>query len=260
VLRSWPYGESDKIVSFFTVEHGKVTGIAKGARRSRKRFLNSLELFSFVNLRFQERANSSLAFIHACDWIRVFKDLTRNLEKIAAAAYLVEIADELTREREQNRPLFEHLMQGLTFIEEKGTSLSFLTIFEMKLLKLSGYQPMLDHCRRCREKRPGTRHEFGDRQPEVPSSGSRAGWRFSPYDGGILCEACSPFRRDTIPLSLEALDTLARIQQVASVSVPCTGISLSALKETRSVLPRFIQFQINKELKSVPFLDAFSSV
>ena len=65
VLRTWPFGESDKIVSFLTESHGKLTGIAKGAKRSRKRFVNSLEPFSLVNLRFQDRAHSNLAFIVA---------------------------------------------------------------------------------------------------------------------------------------------------------------------------------------------------
>ena len=48
VLRARPYGESDKIVSFLTEDFGKLSGIAKGALRSRRRFVNSLEPFSLV--------------------------------------------------------------------------------------------------------------------------------------------------------------------------------------------------------------------
>ncbi|HYT53423.1 MAG TPA: DNA repair protein RecO, partial [Verrucomicrobiae bacterium] len=55
VLRSRPFGESDKIVSFLTENYGKLTGIAKGALRSRKRFVNSLEPFALINLCFQDR-------------------------------------------------------------------------------------------------------------------------------------------------------------------------------------------------------------
>jgi len=57
VLRTRPFGESDKIVSLLTENFGKMTGIAKGALRSRRRFVNSLEPFSLVNLRFQERVH-----------------------------------------------------------------------------------------------------------------------------------------------------------------------------------------------------------
>ncbi|MFQ5903116.1 MAG: DNA repair protein RecO [Candidatus Binatia bacterium] len=242
VLRSWPYGESDKIVSFLTERHGKVTGIAKGAKRSRKRFVNTLEPFSLVNLRFQDRPHSTLAFVHACDLIRGFKDLTTSLEKIAHASYLVEIADGLTGEREENRPLFEHLREGLIFVEERGTFLSFLTFFELKLLKLSGYQPMLEHCRRCGR----------GWQPHL-----QAKWRFSPRDGGILCEFCSTFRKEAMPLSLEAINALTDLQNSNGILSHHLSLPPTVLKESRSVLLRFIQFQINRELKSAPFLDAF---
>src|ERR671922_221952 len=98
VLRARPFGESDKIVSLLTESHGKVTGVAKGAKRSRKRFVNSLEPFSLVNLRFQDRPYSNLAFILASDLSLGFKHLATSLEKISYASYLVEITDALIRE------------------------------------------------------------------------------------------------------------------------------------------------------------------
>ena len=87
VLRSWSFGESDKIVSFLTESHGKLTGIAKGAKRSRKRFANSLEPFSLVNLRFLDRA-AGLVFIQGCELVQVFKSLTARLDKFALSYFL----------------------------------------------------------------------------------------------------------------------------------------------------------------------------
>ncbi len=244
VLRSWPFGESDKIVSFLTESHGKVTGIAKGAKRSRKRFANTLEPFSLVHLRFQDRPHSSLAFVHACDLTRTFKDLTANLEKIAYAFYLLEITDELSSEREENRPLFEHLKEGLIFLEEEQASPVFLIFFELRLLKLSGYQPAFEHCRRC-----GKEGKFGQQTQ----------WRFSPRDGGILCEPCSAFRRELMALSSEALHALREVQEMNHVPPIACSYAPSALAESRAALFQFIQFQINKELKSASFLARFSS-
>ena len=152
VLRTWPFGESDKIVSFLTESHGKLTGIAKGAKRSRKRFVNSLEPFSLVNLRFQDRTHSNLVFILAADLAFGFKDLLSSLEKISFASYLVEITDGLIGEREENYLVFRHLRDGLAQLE-RSISLTFLTSFELKLLKLTGYQPLLDSCRRCSKQR-----------------------------------------------------------------------------------------------------------
>ena len=73
VLRTRPFGESDKIVSFLTENFGKITGIAKGAMRSRKRFVNSLEPFSLVNLCFQDRAHTNLVFILGAELAHGFR-------------------------------------------------------------------------------------------------------------------------------------------------------------------------------------------
>ena len=242
VLRSWSFGESDKIVCFLTESHGKLTGIAKGAKRSRKRFVNSLEPFSLVNLRFRDRPGGSLAFVEACDLIQVFKELTTSLERIAYASYLTEITDRLSGDREENRALFAHLRDGLSFIEENGASLPFVAFFELKLLRLSGYQPMLGRCRRCGR---GWR-------------GGMLGWGFSLRDGGILCEGCSAFRKEVLPLSLEALGAMAELQQAQGILPNHLAYPSEVLRESHLALLRFIQFQVGRELKSAPFLDAFS--
>ncbi|MFQ5681771.1 MAG: DNA repair protein RecO [Candidatus Binatia bacterium] len=243
VLRSRPFGESDKIVSFFTQDYGKVTGIAKGAKRSRKRFVNSLEPFSLVNLYFYNSLHGSLAFVHACNLVQAFNDLSTSLEKVAHASYIVEITEALSSEREENRLIFEHLKQALSLVEAEGPSLPFLTYFELKLLKLAGYEPMLEHCRRCAK---NWRVE------------SQVEWCFSPRDGGILCGSCSAFRKATMPLSLAAVDALSNLQKANPVFSHHAAPTPSVLKEGQAVLLRFIQFQVDKELKSARFIDTFS--
>ena len=250
VLRSWPYGESDKIVSFYTRNHGKVSGIAKGAKRSRRRFLNVLEPFSLVRLSFHERRQSGLVFIQSCDWVYVFKDLNKKLSKISYASYLIEITDELTREREENPALFDHLREGLLFIEDHQIAPSFLTAFEMKLLRLSGYEPMLQRCRRC-----GKRPPLAALGTQLLPLDALGGWSFSPREGGILCRSCCRYRKEAIPLSLEALGVLAHCQRYEGFDGSLAGLPTQAVDETRALLPLFIQFQISKKLKSVAFLD-----
>jgi len=241
VLRSRSYGESDKIVSFFTENYGKVTGIAKGAKNSKRRFVNSLEPFSYVQLRFQDYAHGSLAFIHASDFIQVFKRLTSTLEKIALASFLVEVTDELTKERDENAALFEHLRNGLRFIETERESEAFLVFYELKLLRLVGYQPFLSSCRRCRKSWNG---EETNR------------WNFCFGDGGILCAACSLFRKDSFPVSQKSLSLLSLLQTDDFSQVDSAEVSRTAFGEPRILLHRFIQFHINKSLKSSAFLDA----
>jgi DNA repair protein RecO (recombination protein O) len=245
VLRTWPIGESDKIVSFLTENHGKLTGIAKGAKRSRKRFVNSLEPFSLVNLRFQDRVHSNLAFILASDLSLGFKNLLTSLEKISLASYLVEITDGLIGEREENLLVFRHLRDALIHLEKQAMSLSFLTFFELKLLQLVGYQPWLDCCKRCgRERRD--------------ASGTR--WHFSARDGGILCDPCSRLRKEIFTLSATTLEIMMNLQGEKNVMASDSSLPTAMLKEIRSALLRFIEFHMEREIKSAVFLHQFCSV
>lgn len=245
VLRTWPFGESDKIVSFLTENHGKLTGIAKGAKRSRKRFVNSLEPFSLVNLRFQDRAHSNLAFILASDLSLGFKHLATSLEKIFFASYLVEITDGLIGEREENRLVFRHLRDGLIHLEKQAMSLSFLTFFELKLLELAGYRPLLDGCRRCGRER---------RDPSATC------WHFSARDGGIFCDPCSRLRREIFPLSAATLEILMNLQEEKNVIAFDISPPTAMLKEIRSAVLRFIELHMEREIKSAAFLHQFCSV
>lgn len=245
VLRTRPFGESDKIVSFLTERYGKLTGIAKGAMRSRKRFVNSLEPFALVNLSFQDRPHGNLAFLLSADLVSGFRQLATALDRISYASYLVEITDGLSAEREESTAVFQHLKDGLGYLAENGASLRFLTLFELKLLHLAGYQPILDGCKRCRKNRVG---------------GVVCQWHFSPIDGGILCESCSRNCRETLPLGCKSTEVLAALQAGGDDLPSRLSLPLSVVTEIRSVILRFIQFQMDREIKSAPFLEHFSSV
>ena len=173
--------------------------------------------------------------------MRGFKQLTRNLGRIACAAYITEITSELVREREENGEIFQHLYEGLIYLDENEISRFFLTFFELKLLRLAGYDPMLEGCCRCKKKwRSGA-----------------GKWSFSHRDGGILCAACCDSRREIVALSEETLHAFAgfRAQERYALDSPLTDPKV--LQESRFLLPCFIQYQINKPLKSVRFLDSF---
>jgi DNA repair protein RecO (recombination protein O) len=245
VLRNRPYGESDKIVSFFTEKFGKLTGIAKGALRSRKRFVNSLEPFALVNLRFQDPPHSNLAFIVAADLVTSFRKLLRSLERISYASYLVEITDGLIGEREENQAVFQHLRNGLSYLEENEPSLRFLTSFELKLLRLAGYRPHLDNCKRCHK--------------HVPH-GAACRWHLSPVDGGILCESCAHMRKEVLPLGGASIELLTALQVERDELPARLSLPVSVVQEIRSAVIRFIQFHMEREIKSAPFLSTFSSV
>src|SRR5574340_1253579 len=97
ILRSRAYGEADKIVTFLSADAGKLTGIAKGAKNSRRRFANCLDPLTQVQVHFRVRVGASLVFMESCDLIQPPLRLTDPV-KFAYASYLVELIDQLTGE------------------------------------------------------------------------------------------------------------------------------------------------------------------
>jgi DNA repair protein RecO (recombination protein O) len=239
VLRARPFGESDKIVSFLTRDFGKIFGIAKGALRSRKRFVNSLEPLALVNLRFQERLHSSLTFILTAELTFGYRQLVNSFESISHAAYLVEITDGLVGEREENSAVYQHLSESLRRLEAQGTSLRFLTSYELKLLSLVGYQPMLDQCQLC---------------AKAPWTGATQAWHFSLIGGGILCDSCAACSRESQPLSVRAIEVLGALQAGPSDLPASYSLPSSVVSEIRAVAMALVQHHMSREIKSAVFL------
>ncbi|MGH7823105.1 MAG: DNA repair protein RecO, partial [Candidatus Binatia bacterium] len=107
MLRTRVYGESDKIVTFLTRDFGKLSAIAKGALRSRRRFVNSLEPFTHVRLGFRIRPQSDLAWVESAEIVRPVRNVTRDLDRYAWSTYVLEVLDCMVEGREAEPAVFE---------------------------------------------------------------------------------------------------------------------------------------------------------
>ena len=103
VLRTREYGESDKIVTVLSQTSGKFSGIAKGAKRSQRRFPGTLEIFSHVTLDYRRRPHSELAFLDRAVLLQPWPRILSSLERFTAASHVVELADKMTVEAEVGR-------------------------------------------------------------------------------------------------------------------------------------------------------------
>ncbi|HBA90003.1 MAG TPA: DNA repair protein RecO [Geobacter sp.] len=141
VLRVTDYGEADRIVSLFTLEHGKLQGVAHGAKRSRKRFGGALE--PFAHLKLQLQAGKGLPTLCCADIVSVFPGIRGELDKIGCAAYACELVERLTPDEEPNPRLFRLLYRYLERLDQAPPSPSDRRFFAVNLLKILGYQPDL---------------------------------------------------------------------------------------------------------------------
>ena len=149
VVRGRAFGESDKIVTFLTRDLGKVTGIAKGAKRSKRRFVNVLEPFTAVDVTLRVRQHSDLAFINACVLAEVYYSFTRDLEKFGYASYVMELTDRLIRGQEAGAETYDLVRDVLRFLDRCRPEPGILRAFELHLLRQTGYEPVLHECQGC---------------------------------------------------------------------------------------------------------------
>jgi len=237
VLRSIPYGESDKIVTLYTLDFGKIKGIAKGAKRSRKRFANTLEICSYIHATFFEKEHLDLVRLSHCDLIRPFQGLREEITKLAWASYLIELVDAMTAEKIKNKALFRLLILFLNLIDRGFLKEEIQRVFEVRLLSHLGYQPQFNHCTRCQKALSGEKFFFSARQ------------------GGVLCPSCTTNLPDLVPVSLGTIKTLLLAQSIPLEKVGRISFSPQSLKESQAVLTLFLQQYLGKELKSKKFLE-----
>ena len=240
VLRSMPYGESDQIITLYTLAFGKIKGIAKGAKRSRKRFGNTLEICSYITATFFEKETLDLVRLSHCELLRPFAGLREDIAKLAWASYLIELVNALTAERIKNKALFRLLIVFLNLIDRGTLKEEIQRVFEVRLLSLLGYQPQFNHCTRCQ------RGLFGER------------FFFGAKEGGVVCSSCAANLPGLMPVSLGTIKTLLLAQSIPLERVGRISFSPQSLKESQAVLTLFLQQYLGKELKTKKFLEQIS--
>jgi DNA repair protein RecO (recombination protein O) len=238
VLRLLDYGESDRIVTFCTADFGKIRGIAKGARRSRKRFVNALEPFCRSRIFFSRRGPDSLALIEGCDVLSHFPAIRADLDKTLAASCLIDLTDQFTPEDKKNEASFFLLLDFLQLLEGSVMTDALLRFFEIRLLRISGYDPVLDRCLYCKT-----------------PIGKQAAYRFDAAKGGLTCNVCGPGSRDAIPVSLGTIRTLLLGREMEIGRLGRLLLSGQSADESRRLLAHFIRHILGRELKSVHVLN-----
>ena len=237
VIRSIHYGESDKIVTFFTKDFGKMKGIAKGARRSRKRFQNALDLFSHLRLIFFDKEGMGLVRAETCDILHTFPNIREDLKKIFYGNYYLELVNEMAGEREKNIKAFTLLLYFLSTLDTMEPQEEQLRMFEIRMLSLFGYQPNLRKCALCKK-------DWEDLK-ESPFV------FFSFEKGGLICERCSKPWSNLPSFSFGTARLIERISQAELEKIQRFKFTLQALSESGEILPQFITYQLGKELKSL---------
>lgn len=241
ILRARAYRDSDKIVTFLTRDFGKLTGIAKGAKNSRRRFANCLDPLTRVRVYFRAKPSASLVFMESCDLLgpaTVFADPV----KFAYGSYLIELTDQLTGEGHAVPELYDLLHAGLSELEHGAATAAFLRAFELHLLDLTGYEPHLETCAVCRRPLIDRPRVFLD-----------------AVHGSFVCDTCRSPEQSWVSVEGETIATLDRLKDASLHEAQALRLPRALATEAAQLLGRLLSLHVGRPLKSVGLIASLSS-
>lgn len=233
VLKSIPYGETNKIVTLFTKEAGKITAMARGAKKPASRLAAITQ--TFTHGLFLVRSGRGMGTLEQGEIVNSVRTIREDLEASAYAGLIVELIDKLTEEQTPNQAIFQLLEQSLHAIDEEYDPQAIALFVQWKMLPVSGIYPILHECANCRS----TEGEFA----------------FSFQQIGFLCHRC--FGID--PYIIRLSPTYVKLIRMF-YSVPLSDIGKLELKSiTKTFMQKLINTiydeQIGVHLKSRGFLE-----
>jgi len=239
VLQVRDHGDSDKIVTLYSLTHGKIILIAKGAKRSKKRFLNKLELFSLLDVCLAPSRHSSMMRLDQADLLAPFPLLREDYDLYVAASLLCELVLHWTREQDSEEELFRLLVWALESLAARGVAVERTVIFfHLKLLDLLGYRPDLSACLDCRTAgAPGVRY------------------RFSSTRNGLVCSRCDAMAGgNRQPLSIQTIQSLRLVQDMDREKSERLRLAPQVISESLAMLKGYDSHLLQREAQSWSFL------
>lgn len=235
VLRIIEFSETSLVVTLLTRELGRVTAIAKGARRPKGPFEGSLDLLAVCRVVVIRKRGDNLDLLTEAKLLRRFRGGERSLGRTYAGYYVAELLRLVTEDHDPHADLYDLTIRTLGEIDGSGDCATALAYFDAQTLRIVGLQPGTDRCTGC-----------GGTVPDSP----RVAFSFDA--GGIVCHACRPHQSRSVSLRRGVLDLLRHLQAPETdSSIP---IDPALYGEFRSVMNRYIESQLGVVPRMQPFL------
>lgn len=234
VLRTYRYGEADRIVVFLTEDRGKKRGVAKNATKSRKRFGAGLEAFTRGRVTYVEREGRELVRLDRIEPtvspMRAALGRTddEGARALGFAGYFAELVDEWAPDAMANERLFRLAASVGEALGRGGSAECLARYFEFWLLRLEGVYPALQQCARC----AGTLADGAELEPGE--------WQF-------VCARCG---HGGLPLSKEAFRWLRRAASDGPVALAEAGAEVMPMRELEVLHARLIALHLERDLRS----------
>jgi DNA repair protein RecO (recombination protein O) len=237
ILRTFPLGEADRLVSFFGRASGRMRGVAAGARSVKNRYGSTLSVMSHVQLWYVEKETRELVRIQQCELLESLNKAQSDYALSTGLAIVSEIAELVLPDHEVSEPMFRLMLLTAREVERTGDWTLPVSYFAFWTVRLGGWLPRFDRCAKC-----GT--PFG----AAPSYA--AGWA-----DGLYCENCrsagmrvisSDARKLAETFAGTSLDRLGASGMSSSETLSST--SGPAVQELREAALNWLEHHTEKKL------------
>jgi DNA repair protein RecO (recombination protein O) len=240
MLRRVEYGDDDLILTFFSLERGKISLIAKAAKKSIKRFGGILQLFSLLEIVGSASRGKGLAILQEAAVKHPFSEICADFRKTAYASYWAELIHDWIPDNERQDGLFflfRHVLEELDSGRSTAEGLSVL--FQMRLLVLSGHNPNLNHCCRCQTSLAAIKQDR---------------LFFDIARGGIACTSCGSSISGGLHLSKGTVMQLLWIASGDLAKASRIRFSSRTIAEALGLMEAFVPYHLGRQPKSLKFL------
>lgn len=235
ILKTFPLGEADRLVSFLGRSSGKVRGVAGGARRLKNRFGSTLELLSHVQLWYVERETRDLVRIQQCELLESFHKAQSEYELNTGLAAVSEIVERVVPEHEVTEPMFRLVLLAAREVERRADWQLPLAYFAYWTVRLGGWLPPLDTCVGCGS-----------------ALGSFGGFHW-PHAAGVYCKNC---RRAGMQGMDPAVRSLAeRFAGRALDKLEIVAAEQKVMRDLREAALNWIEFHTERKLMTRELLE-----
>jgi len=236
VLKSISYSESSLISRIYTKEFGKISVLARGAKKVKSGKAGILEPMNIVELQINFNESRDLQILREISINQNLSQIRSNIQKLAIGLVMVEILDKTTQSNDQSEILFRLIKKSLiTLCNSSINHLTLLLFYYLQLSKYSGFNPIHEHCYQC--------NEF-----LIEAI-------FHSQNGHLYCKNCN--HNDGIYLSKEKLQFLKLLSTTHINNLKSVEINSEAIHVLGKYLIQFMAFHLQgmHNIKSLNFLN-----
>jgi DNA repair protein RecO (recombination protein O) len=231
VIKVIDCGESDKLVTLYCPEAGKLNVIAKGAKRSKKRFVNKLEPFSHLSILYNDKYR--LPLITEAALIDSFLPLRQQFPPYTAATLICEHLYYWTAAGDGDPAIFNCLLWSLRELSASAVPQNTLVLFFAKLYEILGYQPNFSACAVC-----------GNLNPDNGPHGFLTG------RGVIICRQCSGEDKPAIPLAISTIKLMDKAFKLPMAKLSRLRFSHNSSREALKMFQYYGRYLLDRDFQA----------